>query len=348
MTNMLSRCGRSAGARHLAVSALAPAFALALAAVPALLFVSAVAVAPALLFVSALAATPAVADSILGTAPAYADKTVGPAPNERAFLRRIWAPGLDAGYVPQGLTQARGQLLMVAYLSTESNPDRGPSRVFQVDPASGRTTGWFDLPAEFGHPGGLAFGDNTLYVADHAKLLRVDLNASLKRGLAAVTGRRAVDPAMGPSFLAYRDRSLWFGRWLRPNQGQPYLYAVPAARIFPPEQAHGERALPLLPADAAKRVMMPLLVQGAAFDSRGQLWLSASTQRFGRLYRMDVTDGRVVAEYAVPAGIEDLAHAPAGKLWAVGEAGSKRWLGSATFWPLIWEIDPALLKPERH
>lgn len=291
--------------------------------------------------------TPAAADGIMGTAPTYTDKTISAVPNAGAILRRIWAPGLDDGFVPQGLTMARGKLLLVAYLSTDANPDRGPSRVFQIDPATGALTGRFDLPPELGHPGGLAWGDNALYVADHAKLLRLDLGLSLAKGQAAVTGRRAVDPAMGPSFLAWHDKQLWFGRWTRPNQGQPWLYAVPTARIFPNDKG-GASTAPLGPADATRRVMLPLLVQGATFDSRGNLWLSASTQRFGRLYRVDAADGRVIAEYAVPAGIEDLAHGPDGRLWSVGESGSKRWLGSATFYPLIFELEPGRLVPERR
>ena len=301
----------------------------------------------ALVLALGLASAPALSDSILGTAPGYTDKAVSAVPNAGAILRRIWAPGLDDGYVPQGLTLARGKLLMVAYLSTESNPDRGPARVFQIDPATGALAGRFDLPADLGHPGGLAYGDNALYVADHAKLLRLDLSLSLAKGQAAVTGRRSVDPAMGPSFLAWHDKQLWFGRWTRPNQGQPYLYAVPTARVFPNGKG-GASALPLRPADATRRVMLPLLVQGATFDARGHLWLSASTQRFGRLYRVDPADGRVIAEYAVPAGIEDLAHGADGKLWSVGETGSKRWLGSATFYPLIFELEPGRLVPERR
>jgi hypothetical protein len=40
---------------------------------------------------------------IAGIAPSYGPKTVSAVPNAAAIVRRIWLPGLDAGYDPQGL-----------------------------------------------------------------------------------------------------------------------------------------------------------------------------------------------------------------------------------------------------
>jgi hypothetical protein len=41
--------------------------------------------------------------SIAGIAPSYGPKTVSAVPNAAVIMRRIWLPGLDAGYDPQGL-----------------------------------------------------------------------------------------------------------------------------------------------------------------------------------------------------------------------------------------------------
>jgi hypothetical protein len=43
-------------------------------------------------------------------------------------------------------------------------------------------------------------------------------------------------------------------------------------------------------------------------------------------------------------GIEDLGFDADGKLWAVSEAGSKRWSKWAKTYPLIFQIDTNLLK----
>ena len=45
----------------------------------------------------------------------------------------------------------------------------------------------------------------------------------------------------------------------------------------------------------------------------------------------------------MPGGLEDLGLAPDGKLWAVSEAGTQRWNRWNTFYPLVFEIDPAKL-----
>jgi hypothetical protein len=43
---------------------------------------------------------------ISGIAPSYGPKTVSAVHNAAAIVRRIWLPGLDAGYDPQGLAVA--------------------------------------------------------------------------------------------------------------------------------------------------------------------------------------------------------------------------------------------------
>src|SRR3546814_4738325 len=87
----------------------------------------------------------------------------------------------------------------------------------------------------------------------------------------------------------------------------------------------------------------PAFAQGATFDAAGALWISASTGKGGHLYKLDTRDGHILATYDAMAGIEDLAHDAQGRLWAVAEAGSQRWSAWATFFPLLFAIDPAAL-----
>jgi hypothetical protein len=59
---------------------------------------------------------------ISGIAPSYGPKTVSAVPNAAAIVRRIWLPGLDAGYDPQGLAVDGGGIYVSAYI--ESLQDR--------------------------------------------------------------------------------------------------------------------------------------------------------------------------------------------------------------------------------
>lgn len=140
------------------------------------------------------------------------------------------------------------------------------------------------------------------------------------------------------ALVTYHEGALWFGCFVRSAADAPRLYRVPVESVF------GARNLPPLdPRDATHSVPLPVLAQGVAFDARGRLWVSASLQKEGWLYHLALDDGRVLARHAMPPGIEGLM--PTGKdhLWSIGECGTRRWLSSPTFFPVIFEIDLAAL-----
>src|SRR3546814_7458533 len=73
-----------------------------------------------------LAAVPADADP-LGAIPAQTQRTLTEKiPNADAVTWRAWVPGLDEGFVPQGLTVAEGAILLATYRGTE---DRKSTRM---------------------------------------------------------------------------------------------------------------------------------------------------------------------------------------------------------------------------
>jgi streptogramin lyase len=86
-------------------------------------------------------------------------------------------------------------------------------------------------------------------------------------------------------------------------------------------------------------VAVPEKSQGAAFDAAGRLWLTRSGGTFGELVSIDLASGAVTARYAMPAGIEDISFDDDGQLWAVSEAGSARWSGWPTFFPMVFRLD---------
>ena len=278
--------------------------------------------------------------AVLGTAPKVEPGELSQVSNSAAIVSRIWMPGLDAGFVPQGLTVAGDHVFVAAYRSTSPRRSRGESRVFAVDMHSGDSVGEFLLPDDVGHPGGLANDRRgTLFVADRGKLYRIDLARALADGdsRAAILGRADVDRAIGPSFLAWHADHLWFGPYEK--WGEPRLYRYPVARVFPEDGS-----VYLTATDEVHSIPIDVRTQGAAFDGQGHLWLSQSGSEGGVVQRLDAATGDLLDLFEVMAGIEDLSFDGAGRLWSVSEAGSLRWRRWETWFPLIFSLDVGRLK----
>lgn len=274
-----------------------------------------------------------------GHRPTYTDRVVSRVSNEAAIVRRFWVPGLDLGFVPQGLSHVGETLLVSGYMPPDKDAFRGPSRVYALRMADGEISGQFDLPRDIGHADGLASDrGNTLYLADGgAGLMSLDLAASLRRGHAVVLARRKLKREAGFSanHLAFDGKRLWFGVYAR--EGKARLHGVSPQALFsaagPLDAAMTEASLPI-----------PQRTQGAAFDGQGRLWLSTSTVKRGDLHRLDAATGRIEASYAMAPGIEDISFDARGLMWASSESGSRRWLDVPTFFPLVFAIDPQRLK----
>lgn len=154
-----------------------------------------------------------------------------------------------------------------------------------------------------------------LWVADVRKLYKIDLGRAHEAGncATAVLGRATVDAEMGPSFLAWDGKRLWFGRHVR--SGTARIFAVE------PEPIVGSgREATVTPSSAAASFEIAPLSQGATFDRQGNLWLSQSNSKLGRLQKIDASTGKVLQEFDLMAGVEDLASSPTGSLWSVSEA----------------------------
>src|SRR5688572_9651031 len=77
--------------------------------------------------------------TVMGTAPTYLSATTQDVPNAAALSHRIWVPGLDEGFVPQGLTAGGGYLYVSSYKPTpDLKANTGPCPVFRIDAATGK------------------------------------------------------------------------------------------------------------------------------------------------------------------------------------------------------------------
>lgn len=281
------------------------------------------------------------AAEILGSRPGYLSSGPGPVPNQQAITRRIWAPGLDEGYVPQGLAVAEGVILLSAYRSADPKVGRGPCRVFRIDPRTGASTGFFDLPPGCGHAGGLAYlGKGSLVVADTRRLYRIDMPRAFADRTArdALRGTVRLGGEAKGSFAAFDGRDLWLGVYDK-DEAKSRLYRFPLS-IFEEFSGKGvlteDRALAALP--------VPKEAQGAAFGPGGSLWTTSSGSRFGKLYKLHPKTGAVLASHEMAAGIEGIAFDGEGKLWSVSEAGSQRWSRWTTTFPIVFRVDVEKLR----
>lgn len=286
------------------------------------------------------AAAPSTADT-LGQKPSYIWGGVSSVPNEQAITRTIWAPGLDDGYVPQGLTYLADTVLVAGYNSTDSKVDKGPCRVFSVSTKDGKRTGYFDMPEDCGHAGGLALvGGGMLIVSDTRTLYKIDLGRALesKNTKDALVSVVKLGGALKGSFVDFDGTDLWIGSSEK-DAAKARAHRL-SLSIF--DQFNGKAAIKEDLALSA--IPIPTEANGMAFDAGGALWLTSSNSKYGALYRLNSKTGEVQSRFEMVIGIEDLGFDANGKLWAVSEAGSRRWSKWSKTYPVIFQIDVSALK----
>jgi hypothetical protein len=277
---------------------------------------------------------------IAGIAPSYGPKTVSAVPNAAAIVRRIWLPGLDAGYDPQGLAVDDGAIYVSAYRSDSLGVRRGPCRVIRIDVETGGSTGYVDVPSPCGHAGGLAFGgDGMLYVADTHTLFATPLARAFD---GRVRFRRfSLGPGVIGGLAASTPDGIWLGTY---EDGPGRLLRFTAATLA--RLSDGET---LEASQAATVLIIPDHAQGAAIGGGG-LWITRSDWNWGTLDRLDPVTGAPQRRYEIAPGTEGIAFGNAGRLWAVSEAGSRHiydhpFLGLfQPFFPLVFALDLSRLE----
>jgi sugar lactone lactonase YvrE len=277
---------------------------------------------------------------IAGIAPSYGPKTVSAVPNAAAIVRRIWLPGLDAGYDPQGLAVDGGGIYFSAYRSESLRVRRGPCRVIRIDLDTGGPTGYVDVPSPCGHAGGLAVGgDGMLYVADTHTLFTTPLAQAFDPG--ARFRQLPLGPGLIGGLAASTPDGIWLGTY---ENGPARLFRFTAATLA--RLSDGET---LGTSQATTVLTIPDHAQGAAICG-GELWIARSDWSWGTLDRLDPETGAPRRRYETAPGTEGIAFGSDGRLWAVSEAGSRHiydypFLGLfEPFFPLVFALDLSRLK----
>ena len=280
----------------------------------------------------------AVDRAIRGTRPSYGPETVSTVPNLSAAGPLLWMPGLDEGWNPQGLAVVDDKLLISAYRSDRFGTNRGPCRVFRVDPATGRETGRFDIPPPCGHAGGLAYaGGGTLYITDTHTLFEVDLESAF---VAPAPAFRTFPLGFGlRGALAASGRGeIWIGTYEEDRPGRIFKYDRAVLKALADGAVVNEQS-------ASARLTIPSYAQGAATTPSGKLWISRSEIAWGSFERLDISSGLIEQRYPAPGGIEGISFDASGRLWAVSEAGARHIPWRYPFFPVIFRLDIERLNP---
>jgi DNA-binding beta-propeller fold protein YncE len=295
----------------------------------------------AITFLTALFVNSTKADTaqILGKKPAHISSPSS-VPNEQAITKMIWAPGIDDGYVPQGLAFADGAVFISGYQSTDPKVDKGPCRVFKVATETGQQVGFFDLLEDCGHAGGLvSLGNGVLIIADTRRLYKVDLPKALQSQNAesALLGSVRLSGQLKGSFIDFDGSSIFIGSSEK-DQSKAKGHYLPLD-IF--DTQNGKT---INEGKAIHSVPIGAEAQGAGFDRDRNLWLTFSSSKYGSLQKIDSKTGQVLADYRMAIGVEDIGFDDEGRLWIVSEAGSRRWSKWSQKFPILFQIDVTKLK----
>lgn len=270
----------------------------------------------------------------LGAPPAYTVRQATLVPNAQAITQRIWIPGIDDGFVPQGMLFLDGKLFISSYRSVDRDQNRGPCRLFALNANSGEVLGHLNLPNACGHAGGLAEGRfGHAIVADTRAIFEIELARGEGTMIGRVVRTVRLAGAVKGSFAASTADGLWLGGYERADGAR--LFKFSWSVLDKPQ---------ISDADAISAVPLPAFAQGAAFDPAGRLWIMRSGSEFGELVRIDQASGAVEARFKMPAGAEGISFETDGMLWTLSEAGSRRWNNWSAFYPLAFRFDIELLK----
>ena len=240
-------------------------------------------------------------------------------PNDDAVCDAVWVPGLDDGFIPQGLHVLPGRTALV---SGYVNEIRSTLRLLHVGLDNGEVIqGPLDF-ANGGHGGGVSIDESgRVWVASTGKLLFwSSLDSLFAGGTPSKVTRSNRDGAFDFSYIAQANGpNLWVGSY-----DTSELLQFPLSTL--------ERKRTISKSNATTIISTATKAQGGAFHDPN-LWISSSTSRCGAInVGLSTRDRNGFAP-----GVEEIEFDANGFLWMISEAGSVRF--PAKFFPVIARVD---------
>ena len=282
--------------------------------------------------------------------------TVSPTPVDV----KTFVPYQNDDYVPQGLTnsyedesynQSNGYLYISMYNKTIFGASYlKNSIIVELDPQNGysvRRCFMLNGAQASGHNGGIAFFNNSIYVATNFKIGKYpipdyEVNSEKYQTL-TLTNENTFSVSSKASFMTYYRDSIWVGDY-RENQSQviPYIYGYPIDSL-------GNISTNSNPV----KYRIPYQTQGVSwtnYDNIDYLFINTTNggNNYSTLFRTPKTNLEfenipiMENQYLLPSQVEDLSFNQNGDLITISESGSKYYqvgAGWEMFFPFIFSMD---------
>lgn len=212
----------------------------------------------------------------------------------RVAEEKFVIPGLDDGFVPQGITfcESLDSFMLSGYSSRG-----GAAYIITVNASSGRINGEYEIQKSdgsvfCGHSGGItAYGKN-IYITDGYILYYISLHEFTSSATSVRINGEILLPSSA-SFISAYDGYLWAGNFYHKSLGSKYDFRASdkygneyrtliVGYRFDSSEIGGIRTLKDYMTDTAEpyaAVFAPDEVQGAAFTDSGDIHLSCSYGR---------------------------------------------------------------------
>ena len=282
--------------------------------------------------------------------------TVSPTPVDV----KTFVPYQNDDYVPQGLTnsyedesynQSNGYLYISMYNKTIFGASYlKNSIIVELDPQNGysvRRCFMLNGAQASGHNGGIAFFNNSIYVATNFKIGKYpipdyEVNSEKYQTL-TLTNENTFSVSSKASFMTYYRDSIWVGDY-REHQSQviPYIYGYPIDSL-------GNISTNSNPV----KYRIPYQTQGVSwtnYDNIDYLFINTTNggNNYSTLFRTPKTNLEfenipiMENQYLLPSQVEDLSFNQNGDLITISESGSKYYqvgAGWEMFFPFIFSMD---------
>ncbi len=288
-----------------------------------------------------------VASEVDGVRPAWrSGDSLADFPNDDAMCAATWVPRIDERFVPQGLALRGGSALISGYTCRFADSGDGcrkkskteRCRLMSVQLSTGRVTANRHFSRQqCAHGGGVAVDPKGhIWIADTKKLVFLNgIHDNQPKKLALKSPIEAAFLTETPS------GRIQLGDWAQ--KGSPQLWTFKWKTLY--RCLAKKVALKVAEdCDASTKgasteggsVDIPQDAQGAAYGPGG-LWVARSTSKWGKLRTRSRSLG-------FGPGVEEIEFAADGSLWAVFEAGSKKFPAPRPFLPVIARFDVDALK----